>query len=76
MAGRYIVEYMYVWDIPGANAIREMDFALTYGDGITLHTVENVIAAVFHSGHSEAKPLLEELEAVRKDRGKYFYLGF
>jgi len=81
-----------IWDLPGSDVLGDLDFSLTYGDGVTLHTLDAVIEEVSsqkewvgadlasrspHTGLCEALTELEDaLLDIQADRGGDFFISF
>ena len=74
----FSLECVSVWDIPGSDTINSMDFGLTFGDGLTLHTIADVLEEVDrHSGVVEgADEFAYSLEDLMAEKGPNFYLSF
>jgi len=81
-----------IWDLPGSDVLGDLDFSLTYGDGVTLHTLDAVIEEVssqkewigaersptpMDTGLCEALTELEDaLLDIQADRGGDFFISF
>lgn len=75
-----------IWDLPGSDILGDLDFSLTYGDGVTLHSLDNVIEEISSqkewigsedTGLSEALTELEDaLLDIQADRGGDFFISF
>ena len=75
-----------IWDLPGSDVLGDLDFSLTYGDGVTLHTLDTVIDEVSSqkewigaedTGLGEALTELEDaLLDIQADRGGDFFISF
>ena len=71
------VSFVSFWDLNGSDAIRDMDFGLTYGDGLTLHRAEDVLEEVRgHVDYTDADDLIKSLSDVIYNFGSDFFLGF
>lgn len=68
------VKFVSIWDVNGSDVIRDIDFGLTYGDGITLHTVRDVIDEV--RWEESARTLINSLSRIADKYGDSFLLAF
>ena len=74
----FSLECVSVWDLPASDVINSMDFGLTFGDGITLHTVSDVLDEVCHGAEyiEGADELIDALDNLLAEKGPNFYLSF
>jgi len=70
------VSFISFWDINGSDVVRNMDFGLTYGDGITLHRVSDVLDEVQGHDYVDASDLIKSLSDVVHNFGDDFLLAF
>jgi hypothetical protein len=66
--------YISFWDLDGSDVVMDMDFGLTYGDGITLHTAADVLEEV--RWEVGAGRLVKSLNEVLEKFGEGFLLAF
>jgi hypothetical protein len=74
----FSIDMVSVWDLPGVEVISSMDFGLTFGDGLTLHTVAVVLDEVKEGSQyvEGAEELIESLDNLLAEKGPNFYLCF
>jgi hypothetical protein len=65
--------FISIWDLDGSDAIREFDLSITYGDGITLHSVADVVDEI---RTHPAPHLLAQLQKIRELFGENFLILF
>jgi hypothetical protein len=68
------ISFVSVWDLDGSEVIQDLDFGLTWGDGLTFHAAGDVLSEVRHEG--SARTFTESLNKVIHKFGKNFYLAF
>jgi hypothetical protein len=70
------IEFVDVWSIAGSEVIQDLDFELTYGDGITLHPIVDVIDALRYE--TSARTLVNALHklATLLPSGYHTLIGF
>jgi hypothetical protein len=74
----FTLDCVSVWDLPAADVINSMDFGLTFGDGITLHTIAVVLDEVIEGSQyvDGADELINALDDLLAEKGPNFYLSF
>jgi hypothetical protein len=74
----FSLDCVSVWDLPAADVINSMDFGLTFGDGLTLHTVATVLDEVINGSEyvEGADELINALDDLLAEKGPNFYLSF
>lgn len=71
------LSYISFWDLNGSDVVMNMDFGLTYGDGLTLHSVADVLDEVHgHTDYTDANDLIKSLSDVADNFGGDFFLAF
>lgn len=68
------ISFISVWDLDGSEVIQDLDFGLTWGDGLTFHAASDVLHEVLHE--SSARTLIVSLNKVIQKFGNNFYLAF
>lgn len=68
------ISFVSVWDLDGSDVIHDLDFGLTWGDGLTFHAASDVLHEVLRE--PSARTLVESLHKVIQKFGNNFYLAF
>lgn len=68
------VKFISIWDVNGSDVIHDLDFGLTYGDGMVLHTVRDVIDELRYE--NSARTLVNGLNKIVEKFGDAFLLAF
>jgi hypothetical protein len=68
------ISFLSVWDLDGSDVIYDLDFGLTWGDGLTFHAASDVLHEVLRE--PSARTLVESLHKVIQKFGNNFYLAF
>lgn len=67
-------KFISIWDVDGSDVIHDLDFGLTFGDGLTLHTVRDVLDELRYE--NSARDLVNSLNKVAQKFGDSFFLAF
>lgn len=68
------VKFVSIWDVDGSDVLRELDFGLTYGEGLTLHSVRDVIDELRYE--AGARELVSQLSRLAAKFGHETLIGF
>ncbi len=68
------VKFVSIWDVDGSDVLRDLDFGLTYGEGLTLHSVRDVIDELRYE--ASAHKLVGQLSRFAHKFGDDVLIGF
>ena len=68
--------FISLWDLEGCDVVRDLDLELTYGDGLTLYPVGDVVEEVRSHSCESVALLVKSLQEVRELFGENFLIGF